>query len=77
MLKLCVSIQGDHQLEENMVQQSLNQIGEDLLVTVEKHLALEMIVDESLMIENESLEMLMDETLKVDEYLLHTVIADC
>ncbi|GJY69322.1 ribonuclease H-like domain-containing protein, partial [Tanacetum coccineum] len=49
------------------VQQTLNQIREDLLVTVEKHLLLEMIMDESLMIEYESLEMLVDDSLKMIE----------
>ncbi|GJQ93193.1 hypothetical protein Tco_0004332 [Tanacetum coccineum] len=48
-----------------MLQQALNQIGEDLLVTVEKHSVLEMIVDESLMNEDESLEMLMDDSLEM------------
>ncbi|GJR62861.1 hypothetical protein Tco_1505023 [Tanacetum coccineum] len=58
----------DHQLEEIMVQQALNQIREDLLMTVKKQLVLEMIVDESLeMIEDESLDMIVDETLKLDE----------
>ncbi|GJU43211.1 hypothetical protein Tco_1200477 [Tanacetum coccineum] len=51
---------------------------EDLLVTIEKHLVLEMIVDESLemlvdetleMIEDESLDMNVDETLKLDDIL--------
>ncbi|GJX31479.1 hypothetical protein Tco_0241334 [Tanacetum coccineum] len=49
------------------LRQALNQIREDLLVTVEKHLVLEMIMDESLMIEYESLEMLMDDSLKMIE----------
>nr|GEU89151.1 hypothetical protein [Tanacetum cinerariifolium] len=50
-----------------MIHQALNQIREDLLVTVKKHLVLEMIVDGLLMIEDESLEMLVDESLEMIE----------
>nr|GFA20967.1 hypothetical protein [Tanacetum cinerariifolium] len=63
---LVVGIQVDHQLEEMMVQQALNQIREDLLVTVEKHRVFAMIVDESLeMIKDKSLEMIEDKSLKM------------
>ncbi|GKE06367.1 hypothetical protein Tco_1398385, partial [Tanacetum coccineum] len=51
-------------MEEITVQQAPNQIGEDLLVIVEKHLVLEMIVDESLeMLVDDSIEMIEDESL--------------
>nr|GEX83537.1 hypothetical protein [Tanacetum cinerariifolium] len=49
------------------VQQARSQIGEDLVETIEKHLMLEMIVDESLMIEDISLEMLVDDLLEMIE----------
>ncbi|GJW81491.1 hypothetical protein Tco_0145466 [Tanacetum coccineum] len=73
MSKLCVSIQVDHQLEESMVQQGLNQLVKDLLMIVEKQWVLEMLVDESLdMIVDESLDMIVDESLNmiVDESLM-------
>ncbi|GJS19768.1 hypothetical protein Tco_0448400 [Tanacetum coccineum] len=58
-----------------MVQQGMNQIVENMLMIVEKQLVFEMIVDESLMIEDESLEMLVDESLEMieDESLDMTV----
>nr|GEW63842.1 hypothetical protein [Tanacetum cinerariifolium] len=79
-----LGIQVDHRLEEMTVQQALNQIGKDLLVTVEKHLVLEIIVYESLemlvdetlkMIEDESLDMIMDETLMIADES-HEMIED-
>ncbi|GJS33375.1 hypothetical protein Tco_0531757 [Tanacetum coccineum] len=67
------------------VPQALNQIGEDLLVNVEKHPVLEMIVDKSLeklvdetleMIEDESLDMIVDETLMIEDESFKMLIDD-